>query len=149
MCMDSETKTGYWKNTSETVKWPKQENYGSLVSCWQEQYPSSRAEATLLSVYGWIRVGVALLPAPREPQVLPADWPQRPLTVYPSSKLPQDSLSWIWGLRKSYTWATLKKCFTKWICFYVDNSKNIKRKHFQINNNLFFPVFQHHTSIVG
>ncbi len=52
-----------------------------------------QAEAALLSFRDWIRVALALLPTPREPQVLPVAWPQRPLTVYPSSKLPQETLS--------------------------------------------------------
>jgi len=59
------------RNTGETVKQPKQGNYGSVVWCWQEQYPSGGAEAALLSFCDWIRAGLVLLPAPREPQVLP------------------------------------------------------------------------------
>lgn len=33
----------------------------------------------------------------KKPQVLPVAWPQRPLTVYLSSKLLQDYFSWTWG----------------------------------------------------
>lgn len=63
------------RNTNETVKQPKQGNYGSVVWCRQEQNPSGRAEAALLSFCDWIRVGLALLPTLREPQVLPVAWP--------------------------------------------------------------------------
>lgn len=77
------------RNKSETVKQPKQGHYGSVIWCWQEQYPSGRDEATLLSVCNWIRVGLALLPTLKKPQVLPVALPERTLTVYLSSYCPK------------------------------------------------------------
>lgn len=63
---------------SETVKLITAGDWGSGFQSGQEQNAADLAEATLLSLCDWIKVGLALLPALWKPQVFPAAGSQRP-----------------------------------------------------------------------
>lgn len=63
-----ETSTSSNPNINSDSKRSKKKEWhdGSVVWSWPRQYPSGRDEATLLSVWDWIRVGLEWLPAPKE-----------------------------------------------------------------------------------